>query len=277
MIVGLRNPRAQIAVAVPPNSSHAAVDIQGVRKTFRSPRGSIHALRATNLSVKTGDFISVVGPSGCGKSTLLSLIAGLDKPTAGTVRINGREVKGPYEDLGIVFQRDLLLDWRNVLQNVLLQVEMRGLDKKSYIPEAERLLNMVGLGGFHTRHPRELSGGMRQRVSICRALIHDPALLLMDEPFGALDAMTRDQLNVDLERICGETKKTVVFVTHSIVEAVFLGDRVIVMSPRPGRVVADIAVDRPHPRSFSFREMPDFAGYVREVRHVFEREGVLRE
>jgi NitT/TauT family transport system ATP-binding protein len=258
-------------------AAEAAVEVLGVRKTFRSPRGAIQALRATSLRVRTGDFVCIVGPSGCGKSTLLSLIAGLDRPTAGSVRIKGREVKGPHEDLGIVFQRDLLLDWRNVLQNVLLQIEMRGLDKKRYVPEAERLLDMVGLDGFHTRHPRELSGGMRQRVSICRALVHDPAILLMDEPFGALDAMTRDQLNVDLERICGETRKTVVFVTHSIVEAVFLGDRVIVMSARPGRVVADIAVERPHPRSFSFQETPEFAGYVHQVRQVLEHEGVLRE
>jgi NitT/TauT family transport system ATP-binding protein len=259
----------------PSGASEPTVAIRALRKTFRSPRGPIQALREINLEVKPGEFLSIVGPSGCGKSTLLSLIAGLDKPSAGTICINGREVHGPHENLGIVFQRDLLLDWRTVLQNVLLQIEMRDLDKKTYAPVAERLLNMVGLSGFCDRHPRELSGGMRQRVAICRALVHDPALLLMDEPFGALDAITRDQLNVDLDRICGETMKTAIFITHSITEAVFLGDRVVVMSSRPGRVAADITVDWPHPRTLSFRDTLEFAGHTRDVRRVFEREGVL--
>ena len=229
----------------------------------------------TSLALTPGQFVVIVGPSGCGKSTLLSLIAGLDRPSAGTILIDGQQVRGPHESLGVVFQRDLLLDWRTVLDNVLLQVEMRGVVPKAYAPIARELLDMVGLQEFHGRYPRELSGGMRQRVAICRALVHDPALLLMDEPFGALDAISRDRLNVDLNRICSATKKTVIFITHSISEAVFLGDRVVVMSPRPGRVVADIAIEAPHPRDFSFRESPEFAGYLRQVRRIFEAEGVL--
>jgi NitT/TauT family transport system ATP-binding protein len=255
--------------------ARAAVEISGVQKTFLSARGAIQALTETSLTIRQGQFVSIVGPSGCGKSTLLSLIAGLDAPSAGKVLIEGQDVHGPHESLGVVFQRDLLLDWRTVMDNVLLQVEMRGLVPKEHASTARELLDMVGLQGFHGRYPRELSGGMRQRVAICRALVHNPLLLLMDEPFGALDAMSRDRLNVDLNRICSETKKTVIFITHSIAEAVFLGDRVVVMSSRPGRVVADINIEAPHPRDLSFRETSEFAGYVRQVRTIFEAEGVL--
>jgi NitT/TauT family transport system ATP-binding protein len=257
------------------DETRAAVEISGIRKIFRSARGSIEALAETNLKILPGQFLSIVGPSGCGKSTLLSLIAGLDQPTQGAISIDGQEVRGPHASLGVVFQRDLLLDWRNVLDNVLLQIEMRGLNPKAFTDHAMKLLEMVGLKDFQQRYPRELSGGMRQRVSICRALVHHPALLLMDEPFGALDAMSRDRLNVDLNRICSETQKTVVFITHSIAEAVFLADRVIVMSPRPGQVVADIEIDAHHPRDLSFRETQQFTGYTRKIRQIFEAEGVL--
>ena len=257
------------------SEAHAAVELSGIRKVFRSSRGSIEALAETTLKIQPGQFVAIVGPSGCGKSTLMSLVAGLDRPTAGTVFIDGQAVHGPHESLGVVFQGDLLLDWRNVLDNVLLQVEMRGQNPKTFIADATRLLEMVGLQDFRHRYPRELSGGMRQRVAICRALVHHPALLLMDEPFGALDAMSRDRLNVDLGRICSETQKTVVFITHSIAEAVFLGDRVVVMSPRPGRVVADIEIEAGHPRDLSFRETPQFADYTRKIRKIFEAEGVL--
>jgi NitT/TauT family transport system ATP-binding protein len=256
-------------------ADRSAVEIRGVQKTFLSIRGAVHALTETSLAIRQGEFVSIVGPSGCGKSTLLSLIAGLDAPSTGTVLIEGQEVRGPHESLGVVFQRDLLLDWRTVMDNVLLQLEMRGRVPKAHAAKAGELLDMVGLQGFHSRYPRELSGGMRQRVAICRALVHDPLLLLMDEPFGALDAMSRDRLNVDLNRICSETKKTVIFITHSIAEAVFLGDRVVVMSSRPGRVVADMAIEAAHPRDLSFRETSEFAGYVRQVRRIFEAEGVL--
>lgn len=259
----------------PRPDAQAAVDIQGVRKTYRSKRGPIEALRETTLQVQPEQFISIVGPSGCGKSTLLSLVAGLDKPSSGRVAINGEDVTGPHESLGVVFQRDLLFDWRTVLDNVLIQTEMRNLRRADYVTHAEQLLEMVGLGNFKDRRPRELSGGMRQRVAICRALVHNPALLLMDEPFGALDAITRDRLNVDLNRICNETKKTVIFITHSLSEAVFLGDRVVVMSSHPGRVVADIPVNYPHPRDLSFRETSEYMDCSRQVRRVFEEEGIL--
>ena len=247
------------------------IRLEGVTKRY----GLVAAADGVDLAVAQGEFVTILGPSGSGKTTLLSLIAGLNRPTAGRIRIDGQEVDGPHESLGVVFQRDLLLDWRSVLDNVLLQVEMRGLPPAKYADAARELLAMVGLQDFHSRYPRELSGGMRQRVSICRALVHNPALLLMDEPFGALDAISRDRLNVDLDRMSSETRKTVIFITHSITEAVFLGDRVVVMSPRPGRVVADIAIDAAHPRDLSFRESPEFAGYVRQVRRIFEAEGVL--
>jgi NitT/TauT family transport system ATP-binding protein len=255
--------------------TRAAVEISGIQKTFASARGAVQALTETSLTIGQGQFVSIVGPSGCGKSTLLSLIAGLDAPSAGTILIEGQEVRGPHDNLGVVFQRDLLLDWRTAMDNVLLQVEMRNLPPRDYAARARELLDMVGLQGFHGSYPRELSGGMRQRVAICRALLHNPLLLLMDEPFGALDAISRDRLNVDLGRICSETKKTVVFITHSINEAVFLGDRVVVMSSRPGKVVADLSIEVPHPRSLSFRETPEFSGHVRQVRQIFEAEGVL--
>ena len=255
--------------------ARAAVEISGIQKTFSSARGAVQALTETSLAIAPGQFVSIVGPSGCGKSTLLSLIAGLDAPSAGRILIEGQEVRGPHDSLGVVFQRDLLLDWRTAMDNVLLQVEMRNLPPRDYAARARELLDMVGLQGFHGSYPRELSGGMRQRVAICRALLHNPLLLLMDEPFGALDAISRDRLNVDLGRICSETKKTVVFITHSINEAVFLGDRVVVMSSRPGKVVADLSIEVPHPRDLSFRETPEFAGYVRQVRKIFEAEGVL--
>lgn len=259
----------------PRSDSQAAVDIRGVRKTYLSRNAPIEALGETSLQIQSEQVISIVGPSGCGKTTLLSLVAGLDRPSSGSILINGEHVDGPHESLGVVFQRDLLFDWRTVLDNVLIQIEMRNLRRRDHIAHAQQLLEMVGLENFKDRRPRELSGGMRQRVAICRALVHNPALLLMDEPFGALDAITRDRLNVDLNRICNETKKTVIFITHSLTEAVFLGDRVVVMSSRPGRIVADIPVHHPHPRALSFRETTEYMDCTRQVRRVFEEEGIL--
>jgi NitT/TauT family transport system ATP-binding protein len=228
--------------------------------------------------MRPGEFVSVVGPSGCGKSTLLLMVAGLIPSSGGTITIGNSTVTKPYTDLGIVFQEPVLLDWRKVLGNVLLQVELRrGLDKKKYRARAFELLDLVGLSGFENRYPFELSGGMRQRVSICRALLHDPPLLLMDEPFGALDALTRDQLNLDLQQIWMGSGKTVMFVTHSISEAVFLSDRVAVFSARPGRVVEVLDIDLPRPRHLSIRETPEFGQYAGEIRRVFASLGVLRE
>ena len=195
--------------------------------------------------MRGGEFLSIVGPSGCGKSTLAMLIAGLMRPTSGVIAVDGRAVSRPQTELGIVFQNAVLLAWRSALDNVLLQVEMRGLAARQYRDRAMELLRSVGLDGFERRLPHELSGGMRQRVAICRALIHDPPLLLMDEPFGALDALTRDQMTLDIQGICARGGKTVLFITHSITEAVFLSDRVLVMTPRPGRIDTTIDVDLP--------------------------------
>ncbi len=213
------------------------VEIAGVGKTYRRARRETHALERIDLAVRAGEFLAIVGPSGCGKSTLLRIVAGLNPPSTGEVRVAGRGVAGPQTDLGIVFQSPVLLDWRTALANVLIQVELRGMDPGEYRERAVRLLEQVGLKDFVDRYPHELSGGMRQRVAIARALIHDAPLLLMDEPFGALDALTREQMRLDLEALWLATRKTVLFITHSIDEAVLLADRVVVMSPRPGRIV----------------------------------------
>lgn len=253
------------------------VEVRGVSKTFETRDGSVRALETVDAEIYEHEFVSLVGPSGCGKSTLMMIISGLTKPSTGSIHINGREVTRPYTDLGFVFQRDVLLDWRTVLGNVMFQADVRKLDRKSTKERAMALLESVGLDQFANRMPHELSGGMRQRTSICRALVHEPPLLLMDEPFGALDALTRDQLNIDLQRIYQEKRMTVVFVTHSIPEAIFLSDRVFVISPRPGRVEEIIDIDLPRPRKLDVRETPEFAAYVRHVRRIFQASGLLLE
>lgn len=258
-------------------STDSAVVIQGVTKTYQTPSGSVEAIEAISLDVRVGEFLSVLGPSGCGKSTLLKITAGLIPSTTGETLVGQQRVEGPVTDLGIVFQDDLLLPWRTVLRNVLLQMEIRRLPPAAHEEEARQLLSWVGLAGFEDKFPRELSGGMRQRVAICRALIHDPPLLLMDEPFGALDAITRDQMSLDLREICSRTEKTVIFVTHSISEAVFLSDRVVVMSPRPGKVERVFVIDLPRKRPLSIRESPPFNSYTSEIRLLFEQMGVLSE
>jgi NitT/TauT family transport system ATP-binding protein len=254
----------------------AGIRIENVAKTYQTKNGPVQALSSTTLSFQPGEFISVVGPSGCGKSTLLLMIAGLQPTTEGTITIGDTVVSGPFTDLGVVFQDAVLLEWRKVLQNVMLQADVRGLDRRAMRERALELLDLVGLTGFENRYPFELSGGMRQRTSICRALLHDPPVLLMDEPFGAIDAITRDQLNQDLETLWMRSPKTVLFVTHSISEAVFLGDRVIVMSPRPGRVEKIFDIDLPRPRSLAIRDEPEFVEYSRAIRDVFEKVGVFK-
>jgi NitT/TauT family transport system ATP-binding protein len=254
------------------------VRVDRVSKVYETRGEPILALEDCTLDLRPGEFVSVVGPSGCGKSTLMLMVAGLIPITAGTITIGEQKVARPYTDLGIVFQEPVLLDWRKVLANVLLQVELRrGHDKRAYRGRARELLELVGLTGFEDRYPYELSGGMRQRVSICRALLHDPPLLLMDEPFGALDALTRDQLNLDLQAIWLQSQKTVMFVTHSITEAVFLSDRVAVFSNRPGRVVEVLEIDLPRPRHLAIRETPEFGRYANEIRRVFSSLGILRD
>jgi len=256
----------------------AFIELDGISRSFVARDGSTTlAVDGVDLTVGNAEFVSLLGPSGCGKSTLLSIIAGLMEPSSGCVSIEGRPIRAPYTDVGIVFQSDLLLDWRTVVGNVLVQFEMRGQRSEPHRERARALIASVGLGGFETKYPWELSGGMRQRVAICRALIHDPPLLLMDEPFGALDALTRAQLQIDLQNIWQSSRKTVVFVTHSIDEAVFLSDRVIVMTPRPGRVREAIAVNLPRPRGLGARESPAFADIIRRVNHLFQDMGVIRE
>jgi NitT/TauT family transport system ATP-binding protein len=249
----------------------------GVGKTFQTSSGPIHALENIDLSIDAGEFISIVGPSGCGKSTLLSLASGLDFPTVGSVRLSDRPVDKPVTNIGIVFQTDVLLDWRRVLENVLIQSEMRGLDRRVYEQKAKGLLAHVGLVGFERKFPYELSGGMRQRVSICRALIHDPPLLLMDEPFGALDALTREQMVMELHQIWLDTRKSVLFVTHDIQEAILLADRVVVMTPRPGRIAEILKVYLPQPRTPETMEARQFIELVAHVRHLFEAHGILKK
>jgi NitT/TauT family transport system ATP-binding protein len=253
------------------------IEIDRVTKVYATRRGFVQALAAVSLAIREHEFVSVLGPSGCGKSTLMLLVSGLVPASQGSVRIAGREVSGPHRDLGIVFQRDALLNWRTALGNVLLQCEIRGLPLAEYRPRAEALLRQVGLGGFEHSFPGELSGGMRQRVALCRALIHSAPLLLMDEPFGALDALTRDQLGLDLLRIWEQDRKTVIFVTHSVPESVLLSDRVVVMSPRPGRVDADIVIELPRPRTLAMTEAPAFSAYTRQIHEVFRASGVLAE
>jgi NitT/TauT family transport system ATP-binding protein len=253
------------------------VSLRGLTKSYDSKSGPVAALQNIDLDIPQGQFVCVLGPSGCGKSTMLSIVAGLVAKTAGSVSVLGASVVRPVTDVGIVFQRDLLLPWRTALQNVLLQAEIRRLPMAALEKRAKELLHLVGLSEFTGMLPQELSGGMRQRVSICRALVHDPSLLLMDEPFGALDAMTRDQMNLDILRIWQRNNKTVLFVTHSISEAVFLADRVIVMSPRPGTIRADLTIDLPRPRHLAVRETPEFIQYTRTIRVLFQEMGLLHE
>ncbi len=250
--------------------------MRGGGKVYPSRRGDVTALRDVTVTIQDGEFISLLGPSGCGKSTLLKCVAGLEHLTHGELLVRGVAVDGPPPGLGMVFQRDLLLDWRTVLDNVLIMAELQGLDRREQTPRAMALLERFGLGGFTDRHPWELSGGMRQRAAICRALLIEPKLLLMDEPFGALDAMTRDDLNVELTRIWQTARRTVLFVTHSIAEAIFLSDRVVVMTPGPGRVREVVEIDLPRPRPLSVQGTPEFAAYLTHLRRMFEELGVAR-
>jgi NitT/TauT family transport system ATP-binding protein len=250
-----------------------AIAVRDLSKRYRTRDGEVAALEGITFGLAEGDFVAVVGPSGCGKSTLLKILAGLLPPSRGAALLRGTPIAGPRRDIGMVFQAPVLFPWRTVLDNVLLPVDVQGLARERYGPIALDLLALVGLDGFERRYPWELSGGMQQRVALTRALVHDPAMLLMDEPFGALDAMTREQMNVELQRIWLERRKTVVFITHSIPEAVFLGARVLVMSPRPGRILEDVRVDLPHPRPLEVMNTPAFGEYVREIRGRFAAVG----
>lgn len=234
--------------------------------TFSRAGHKVQALDQVNLNVRAGEFISVVGPSGCGKSTLLKLITGLRAPTAGRITVNDKLVTGPRSDVGIVFQSPVLLPWRTTLENVMLPVDILHLDKRKYEARARELLELVGIEAFAQAYPQELSGGMQQRAAIARALVYDAPILIMDEPFGALDAMTREQMNVEVQRIWEASGKTVIFITHSIPEAVLLADRVVLMSPRPGRILKVMDIDIPRSRTLDDMVTPAFGNYVREIR-----------
>jgi len=267
--------RAHLRLVADAQSARPYIAVKDVSQIFRRGETVTHALDHIDLTVPQGEFVAIVGPSGCGKSTLLRIIAGLLRQTGGSVQLDGKEVAGAQTALGVVFQSPVLLEWRTVLDNVLLQLELRGIDPRPARPRALALLASVGLAEFADRYPRELSGGMRQRAAIVRALIHDPPLLLMDEPFGALDALTREQMRIDLEALWLSTKKTVVFITHSIDEAVLLADRVVVMSARPGRIERVLAVDLPRPRGLEGRKAPAFIATTELITSIFLARGVL--
>jgi len=228
----------------------------------------VPSLRPLDFHINDGEFFVVVGPSGCGKSTLLKLISGLLPPTTGEVLVEGEKVTKPHGNVGIVFQNALLLPWRNILSNVMLPIDMKRLPRQEYLDRAKALLKLVGLEGFEKKLPWQLSGGMQQRASICRALVHDPKIMLMDEPFGALDAMTREEMSLELLRIWEERRKTILFVTHSIPEAILLADRVVVMTPRPGRIARVLTVDLPRPRTMDMEFDPRFKAASDEVRRL---------
>jgi NitT/TauT family transport system ATP-binding protein len=240
--------------------------VEEVSRIFASGSKTVTALDRISCEFHAGRFVSIVGPSGCGKSTLLKIISGLLPASSGSVAVGGAKVTSPLENVGMVFQSPVLLKWRSVLGNVLLPVEFAKLDLAGHLDRARALIRLVGLQGFEEMYPHELSGGMQQRASLCRALVTDPQLLLMDEPFGALDAMTRDELDMELLRIWEERKKTVLFVTHSIQEAVFLSDIVLVMSARPGRLLEQIPIDLPRPRTMEMMSAPQFGAYTLRIR-----------
>ena len=251
------------------------IAVRGLCKTYATASGTTVALRDLNFEIFDGEFVSVVGQSGCGKSTLLKILAGLLPFSSGDVTLNGSALRGPSKEAAVVFQSPVLLPWRTVLDNVLLPIEFRGLSRSQYRQSALELLGLTGLRDFANRYPYELSGGMQQRAAIARALVQDPKLLLMDEPFGALDAMTREQMNLELVRIWSRSRKTVFFITHSIAEAIFLSDRVIAMTSRPGRIADIIEIDLPRPRSLSVINTDRFGRYAAHLRTLLDAHGAL--
>ncbi len=255
------------------------LEVVGVEKTYRTLRDSgVAALTRTSLAFAPGEFVSILGPSGCGKTTLLNLMAGLIRPSAGEIRFRGRTADGPSPEVSVVFQRPVLLPWRKIIDNVLLPVEVLGLRPRArYVEKARELLAMVGLTGFEDAYPRELSGGMQQRAAIARALVYQSSVLLMDEPFGALDAMTREELNLELLRIWKAAGLTVVFVTHNIAEAVLLSDRIVVMTARPGQVRKILAVGLERPRTLSLFGDPRFGRIADEIRSLLRGQGGATE
>ena len=258
-------------------SQRRLIEIRGLHKTYRTRDGDVPSLRPLDLDIGEGEFVAVVGPSGCGKSTLLKLIAGLIAPSGGEIRIGDTLVDQPPDDVGVVFQSPVLLAWRTVLRNIMMPVEVRRLDWPTHLARAKQLIATSGLEGFENKYPWQLSGGMQQRAAICRALVHDPKIVLMDEPFGALDAMTRERMNLELQSIHHKTGKTILLITHSIPEAVFLADRVVVMTERPGAIAAIYEVGLPRPRRFEMMGDPVFIALAQRIRDHFFARGVLDE
>jgi len=245
------------------------IEVDGLTRRFKSKRSETVALHNVSLSVNEGEFVTIAGPSGCGKSTMLKIIAGLVPASDGSVSIMGKPVQGPQKQIGFAFQRSALLEWRGVRKNILLQAEMRGMDRKHAAARADELIELTGLKGFERALPHELSGGMQQRVALCRALLHEPRILLMDEPFGALDALTREQMNVEMNRIWRETGTTILLVTHSVAEAVYLGNRIVVMSRRPGQIIETLEPGLPAEREYGpTMADPRFAAASERVREL---------
>lgn len=256
------------------NGADAFIRIKGLDKVYGGS-ANVTALKDINLDIADGEFVAIVGPSGCGKSTLMRILAGLVPPSAGEITFGGHRLSGPRRDIGVVFQSPVLFPWRTVLDNVLLPIDVQRRERGTAMARARELIQLVGLGDFEGRYPAELSGGMQQRVGIARALVHDPSMLLMDEPFGALDAMTREHMNVELHRLWLARGKTVLFITHSISEAIFLAQRVVVMTPRPGRIAEIMTIDLPRDRTLDMISSPAFGAYVSRIRHHFGAVGAI--
>jgi NitT/TauT family transport system ATP-binding protein len=251
------------------------IELRGVSKVFGKGDAAVHAFGPVDLAIGEGQFVSFLGPSGCGKSTLMLMIAGLLEPSAGSILVNGREVRGPQTDIGIMFQDSTLVPWRTVRGNVELQLEMRGIPLGAMRERVTALLKSVDLEEFAERFPFELSGGMQQRAAFCQAMIHDPKIVLLDEPLGKLDAMTREHIRADLQRLWMRNRPTVVFVTHSIEEAVQLSTEVAVITPRPGKIDTLIPVELPFPRDLAVKSSPEFIAHVKDIQEIFHGYGVL--
>lgn len=265
--------RAAMSVEPRPDRGSALIAARGLSKSYLTKTGEVTALKSLDFEIYEGEFVAVIGQSGCGKSTLLKVLAGILPYTSGLVELNGKPLRGPSPEAAVVFQSPVLLPWRTVLDNVLLPIEFRHLSTSSHRDKALDLLEMVGVRDFAQRYPYELSGGMQQRVAIVRALVQSPRLLLMDEPFGALDAMTREQMNLDLLRLWTQSRKTVVFITHSIAEAIFLSDRVIAMTARPGSIAEIIPIELPRPRDLSVINTDRFGRYAAHLRKLLDAKG----
>jgi len=253
----------------------ATIEITGLSKTYGSGAAAVHAFGPVDLTIGAGEFVALLGPSGCGKSTLMLMIAGLLEPSAGEIRVDGTPVTGPRTDIGIMFQDTTLVPWRTVAGNVALQLELRRLDPKAHAGRIADLLRQVRLEGFADHYPWQLSGGMQQRASFCQALVHEPATVMLDEPLGKLDAMTRESIRGDLQALWMRRRPTVVFVTHSIEEAVQLSSKVCVMTPRPGRIEREIAIDLPWPRDLSVKRSRAFVDHVSDIQEIFHGYGLL--